>query len=295
MRKQSSILLILLIGSSLSHYKTYKGSSFNNNYAVKQSPAVYVGGSGSLSSKILPQTSNPFISNMASNTTTTTTTTQVKLPNYTAVQAPEPEPIVVPVHHHGHHHHGHHHHHHSPAPVPAPAPVVAPLSIVPAATPAIPHVHSGHPYIAPAVAPQNMTHQQLIEYLASNQGASLGATLANKSGIILKKCNAYCNTLPESPVCDSANVLYRNKCAAKCIQKTASTENLRYGMCCCSDDDFKYDDDNMSFFSSGNARLCMSPCIFNCLGGEDRIEDEHNDDYTDFEMSDLTNACPLVV
>lgn len=268
MRKQSSILLVLFISSSLSHYNVYKGSTFNKNYAIKTIPS----NSGSLSSKILPKVQNPFI-NTGGSSTTTTTTTQIQLPSYTAVQPVQPEPVVIPVSYH--------------APVPVPVHVHAPAPVAPHHhhhhhhgssnnSESIPHMHSGHPYIAPAVAPNNMTHQQLIEYLASNKGDSFQHSVLEKSGNVLAKCNSYCNTLPESPVCDSANVLYRNECAAKCIKKTVSKENLRYGMCCCDKEEFEFGS-LMKKFKKNKNRLCLSTCIYNCLGEDVEIEDEHTD------------------
>ena len=145
-----------------------------------------------------------------------------------------------------------------------------------------PHMHSGHPYIAPAVPARNMTYQQIIEYLIGSDGVGLTNVLRNGSGNFLTQCKAYCNMLPPNPTCDSTMVLYRNKCEARCIHKTVTEENLRYGMCCCSDDDFNYELSGNMFVTSSSINnprqnICVSKCIFNCLGGSSALESEHSD------------------
>ena len=208
---------------------------------------------------------------------TTTTTTQV---------------IQQPVASTGHTH---------PIPQFAPPPVVPGVSThahlgqnpaPPVPAPGMPHMHSGHPYIAPAVAPQRMTYQQIIEYLANTNGLNLASTLRNGSGNFLAQCKAYCDTLPPNPTCDSSNVLYRNECEAKCVHKTVSTSTLRYGMCCCSDDDFKYATAGNVFFSSTTGtNLCFSTCIFNCLGGETPIEAQHQSDNLVVALARSSTSC----
>lgn len=170
-----------------------------------------------------------------------------------------------------------------PPPAP-PAPMVSHshgprTPLPPMQQPGFPHVHSGHPYIAPAVAPQRMTYQQIIEYLTNSGGLSLTSMLSNGSGNFLLQCKAYCDTLPPSPVCDSTNVLYRNECEAKCVNKTASTTNLRYGICCCGDDDFAYETSaNKYYTNTTNQNFCVSICILNCLGGQSSVETQHSSD-----------------
>lgn len=152
------------------------------------------------------------------------------------------------------------HTHAAPAPAPAPAPVAAP---------------------APAVNPallQNLTMPQIFSYLVGPYGPAVGNDFTTQSTNTLVQCKTYCDSLPASPVCDSANTLYRNECEAKCIHRTVSTTNVRYGMCCCDSTSFDYA--NSRIVHNGtttNNNICITDCIFNCLGGANEIEAEHTD------------------
>ena len=216
----------------------------------------------------------------------TTTTTTVAAPQ---IQAPV---IAAPAAHT----------HQAPAaPV---APVVGPaishahgpqVALPPQPVPGFPHAHSGHPYVAPAVAPQRMTYQQIIEYLTNTNGINLSTMLRNGSGNFLSQCKAYCDTLPPSPVCDSTNVLYRNECEAKCVHKTASTTNLRYGICCCSDNDFDYDVAGNVYVSNVATRnFCVSTCIFHCLGGQTPVEAQHSTDSPAMTIARSMTSCAII-
>ena len=217
------------------------------------------------------------------------------------VPAPMPAPVLSPM----------------PVPTPMPAPVPSPLPV--AAVP--PHTHaypstSYTPYVPqvpkPTVVPsvqtnlnpyssiqsssQSLTYEQIIQYLMNSNGSNLagavnGTTAGN--GTFLNQCKVYCDSLPPSPVCDSDNVLYRNECEAKCVQKTVSTTTLRYGMCCCSDADFNYDVVQNVFISSvPKTNFCVSKCIFNCLGGEAPIIAEHTADVNPLQVG-LSGDCLL--
>ena len=214
-------------------------------------------------------------------------TTQV-----TQVSAPAPVPVVQapPAHTHV-----------QPAPVmPSVGPAIShahgpQVALPPRPVPGFPHMHSGHPYIAPAVAPQRMTYQQIIEYLTNTNGINLQTMLRNGSGNFLTQCKAYCDTLPPSPVCDSTNVLYRNECEAKCVHKSTSTDNLRYGICCCSDDDFNYSTAGNVYFSNvTNVNFCVSICIYNCLGQTSPIESQHSSDSPALVLSQSASGCRII-
>ena len=170
--------------------------------------------------------------------------------------------------------------------------------VAPRPAPGFPHMHSGHPNIAPAVASQNMTYQQIIEYLVNTNGIGLANAINRGSGNLMTQCKAYCDALPPAPTCDEHQILYRNKCEADCIHRTTSESNLRYGMCCCSDDDFDYSIEGNMFIvrsSIANPRqnFCVSRCIFNCLGGETSIESEHTD--VELEVAQSTLLCSNVI
>lgn len=209
----------------------------------------------------------PIMTQQTANTTTT-----IALPPAPALAVSVPIPTT----------HSH--------PIPSPPHVVAPgpslthahgprIALPPIQPPGFPHAHSGHPYIAPAVAPQRMTYQQIIEYLTNSGGLNLNTLLSNGSGNFLVQCKAYCDTLPPSPVCDASNVLYRNECEAKCVNREVSTTNLRYGICCCSDTDFEYDNGaDVYYTNTANLNFCVSICIFNCLGGQAPVEAQHSAD-----------------
>lgn len=253
-------------GGASSTAVSYSGSAFPNftsaNVTAAPAPAPVVASA--------PVVAAPQIS-------TTTTTTQVTQ-----------QPQVSAAHSH-------------PTPSFGPAPTVAPVSghthgpqvaLPPVPVPGTPHLHSGHPYIAPAVAPQRMTYQQIVEYLMNSNGANLSGVLGNVSGNFLAQCKSYCDILPPNPTCDSSNTLYRNECEAKCIHKTVSTSTLRYGMCCCSDEDFNYETEDSLYFSEPTgSNLCISTCIFNCLGQETPIENEHSDDTVAAELKRSDDTC----
>ena len=283
MNRVSSLLLSVFLAHMVASYGSYNRATNplnNGNYGVARSPVVVQSASSGLSN-ILPQNNYGVVgvNNGASTIQTTTTTTQVSAPVAAAAPA------------------GHTH----PIPNFGPAPVVPGVSahahgpqnpVPPPPAPGMPHMHSGHPYIAPAVAPQRMTYQQIIEYLANTNGMNLSSVLQNGSGNTLAQCKAYCDTLPPAPTCDSGNVLYRNACEAKCVHKTVSTTTLRYGMCCCSDNDFNYATNGNVFFSSATgANLCFSTCIFNCLGGESPIETQHQSDAIPVTLARSSTSC----
>jgi len=229
---------------------------------------------------VLPQTGYVGVNPSQSTIQTTTTTTQVAAPRpvpspgHTHVQPAPVMPSVGPAFAHAH------------------GPQVA---VAPQPVPGFPHAHSGHPYIAPAVAPQRMTYQQIIEYLTNTNGINLSTMLRNGSGNFLTQCKAYCDTLPPSPVCDSSNILYRNECEAKCVHRTTSTTNLRYGMCCCSDDDFELETSGSVYYANQTGvNFCLSTCIYNCLGQESPIESEHSSDTTPLEISFSNTGCKTI-
>ena len=282
MIRVSTLFFTLIITNQVFSYGSY-GRATNpllNNYSVTRYPTVVQNSSAGLSN-ILPQNNygKVGVNPRASTFQTTTTTTQVNAPVAT-------QPNV-----------GHSH----PIPSYAPPAPVAPafahshgprVALPPQPAPGFPHMHSGHPYVAPAVAPQRMTYQQIIEYLANTNGANIGTVLRNGSGNNLAQCKAYCDTLPPSPTCSSNNVLYRNECEAKCVHQTVSTTTLRYGMCCCSDEDYKYSTPGNVFFSNANTtNLCISTCIFNCLGGENPIETQHSSDTPPVSLARSSNLC----
>lgn len=268
MQKHLVFLLVLVMGARVHSYGYYRTTSNPTvgNYSIQRQPVVVQNQSVGLSS-ILPQ-NNAFVQTNPRQTSfrTSTTTTQVQVPQTTTAvnygqhthpvpQMPRPAPPMP----------GYAHSHGSQVALP------------PRPAPGFPHAHSGHPYIAPAVAPQRMTYQQIIEYLTNTNGTGLSMLLSNGSGNTLLQCAAYCNTLPPSPVCDSSNVLYRNECEAKCVNKTVSTSNLRYGICCCGDTDFDYTNSNVRFYSgTGTLNFCVTTCITNCLGGTDAIITQHS-------------------
>ena len=272
-------LLLALASSQVTNpfTNTFRGGSTSNTFARQ---------GGSLPNFTSTFQQAPVVQQAVIPQITTTQVTQVQTP------APAPVPVVQapPAHTHV-----------QPAPVmPSVGPAFAhahgpQVAVAPQPVPGFPHAHSGHPYIAPAVAPQRMTYQQIIEYLTNTNGINLATMLRNGSGNFLTQCKAYCDTLPPSPVCDSSNVLYRNECEAKCVHKTTSTTNLRYGMCCCSDDDFDYDDSSNVYYSNVDTfNFCVSTCIYNCLGQQTPIEAEHDDLTPTFELSFSTTGCKSI-
>lgn len=278
MNKVSVVFVALTIFHSCLSYGTYRTSlnPLTRNYSVNRQPVVVQNTSAGLTN-VLPQTGYVGVSPRQSTIQTTTTTTQVAAPR----------PVVSPGHTHV-----------QPAPVmPSVGPAFAhahgpQVAVAPRPVPGFPHAHSGHPYIAPAVAPQRMTYQQIIEYLTNTNGINLSTMLRNGSGNFLTQCKAYCDTLPPSPVCDSNNILYRNECEAKCVHRTTSTTNLRYGMCCCSDDDFDLEANGNAYYANQDGvNFCLSTCIYNCLGQESPIEAEHSSDTTPLDISFSSTGC----
>ena len=196
----------------------------------------------------------------------------------------------------------------APAPAPVAAPVPAPVQTTTVATstnstnataahthaPVANHTHAAPapaPVPAPAPAPapalnpallQNLTMPQIFSYLVGPYGPAVGNDFTTQSTNTLVQCKTYCDSLPESPVCDSANTLYRNECEAKCIHRTVSTPNVRYGMCCCDDTSFDYENgrivhDTVNNGTASERNICITDCIFNCFGGGSEIEAEHSD------------------
>ena len=133
---------------------------------------------------------------------------------------------------------------------------------------------------APLGLNQNLTMEQIVSYLFGSYGSTLGNTFHKEGQNTMTRCKTYCNALPADPTCDSANTLYRNSCEAKCIQRTVTKTNLRYGMCCCSSDDFDYINQVKFMHNKGNREkrnMCLTSCIYNCLGADREIEDEHQE------------------
>lgn len=278
MKVKSSLVLILLLHRMSAYGYIKSKNPLKSNYSVKK-PVTIASASPGLSQNILPQSQGVRVSSdpRAVSFQTSVTTTEVA-----------PAPAVS---------HGHSHPiPNFPPPAPTPHPYAhahgSPYDPKPQPAYGTPHMHSGHPYIAPAVAPQRMTYQQIVEYLANTNGANLSSTIHNGSGNTLLKCKAYCDTLPPSPVCDASNVLYRNECEAKCVSRKADKTTLRYGICCCSSEDHDYSTPGNVFFAQGSGvNLCISTCIFNCLGGEAPIEAEHNEDYNGFDLARSSTSC----
>ena len=293
MTKLHVILIALsFCASNLAYNTTFRAFTPRaNNYSASS------GGTLQGLASLLPSSNTFSISSPIQTITTTTTQQSAPVVQAPVVQAPVAQAPVyqapvaqAPVYQAPTYQTQAAHNHQ--APVYRPQPMAAAVShshgpqipIPQPPAPGVPHMHSGHPYIAPAVAPQNMTYQQIIEYLVNSNGVGLNNILRNGSGNFLTQCKAYCDTLPPSPTCDSTNVLYRNECEAKCIHKTVSTNTLRYGMCCCSDDDFAYSVNGTMLVAENNVtgtnpvqNLCISTCIYNCLGEESSIESEHTD------------------
>ena len=226
---------------------------------------------------------NPF-SNTYGGTTFTATLnlptqqpTSRALPNYTYV-SPDPPVQTAPAPQYPQF---------APAPLPVQAPVapatvttsVSSTSLFPS-TPApapTPIYAAPAPSPIPPTLPPNMTLQQIIQFLLGPLGRSLPNQLTNGAANIGTQCKTLCDALPSSPVCDGSNIRYRNSCEANCIQRSTSTNNLRYGMCCCSDDDYDYDNGFFIHATAGvtETNMCLSTCIYNCLGGDSPIESEH--------------------
>ena len=203
--------------------------------------------------------------------------------------------------------------------------VTTSANLVPTAAPAVPspsagfpHTHVNDPvpvtYAAPAPAApvytapaapapaafnplsQSLTYPQIFSYLLGGYGPAVGNSFTSQTSNTLIQCKSYCDSLPKAPVCDSANTLYRNSCVANCLSRSTSTSNLRYGMCCCSDSDFDYDNREHIVHSTAavtETNICLTPCIYNCMGGSTEIEDEHTDVSLDLAQNS-GNACNAI-
>jgi hypothetical protein len=155
------------------------------------------------------------------------------------------------------------------------APVTAPVQT------GVTHSHAVYPtqvaspttYVQPQqvvpTTPQNLTMQQIIQYLFSSSG-SLGNIFQQGVNNFSSQCEAYCHALPDVPVCDTTNTLYRNKCQANCLNRTISTSNLYYNTCCCDSDEMdltvgknKYQVGNSA---DSSRSVCLPECLYNCLG-----------------------------
>ena len=252
---------------------------------------------------------NPFTNTYQSSPQTVSLSLKDSLPNYTSsntvrastvvsstqttmAPAPAPATATAPAPASGQYSHTHAYPAAAPAPVAAPvaAPVYRPAPVAtPTYAPAPVYAHAPHRPTPPA---QNLTYQQIIEFLVNSNGSNLSSLLSGGSGTYLNQCKNYCDSLPPSPVCDTDNVLYRNECEAKCVQKTVSTSTLRYGMCCCSDADFNYDvTQNVYISSVPTSNFCVSKCIFNCLGGEAPIIAEHTSDPAPLQVGLSGDKC----
>lgn len=229
-------------------------------------------------SQIYGNYSNPFTNSYRSDKSSTTITIPVTsnyagLPNYTSKPvAPAsftttttvtPQPVVAQ---HTHTISGNNH--------------IAPTlntSVPPTYVPAPVYQHT---QTAPT-SPQNLTFQQIIQYLFSNSGQGLGVLFQQGATNFRAQCTAYCNALPSDPVCDTTNTLYRNKCELDCLGRT-SNSNLVFGICCCDSADNDISDNTGRILygttAAAGARLCLTTCIDTCLGGETAIDIDSNVD-----------------
>ena len=114
----------------------------------------------------------------------------------------------------------------------------------------------------------NLSFQQIVQYLFQNS-PNLNTLFQNGAKTFTSQCKGYCDALPHNPVCDDTNTLYRNECEANCFNRTVSTNNLRYGTCCCSDDDFNFESGTYTQYLFNTDEVCITACIYNCLGGTD--------------------------
>ena len=141
------------------------------------------------------------------------------------------------------------------------------------------------PYVQPQTVvpttPQNLTMQQIIQYLFSSSG-SLGNIFQQGVNNFSSQCEAYCHALPDVPVCDTTNTLYRNKCQADCLNRTVSSTNIFYNTCCCDPDEMNIaaTDNKYVLVSTAAPSICLPECLYNCLGEVDDLGDDPEVDVT---------------
>merc|ERR1719469_1005632 len=132
---------------------------------------------------------------------------------------------------------------------------------------------------------------QLVLNLIKNNaiGLEVGSDIQSSLSDQKIKCQGWCDLNPPSPTCDDSNTLYRNKCEVKCALKSESTNNLRYGICCCSHNDFTLrtvpnigsNETELSYYTKSTINqaidaenyICISTCIYNCFGGRQLVTD----------------------
>merc|ERR1719469_598470 len=142
---------------------------------------------------------------------------------------------------------------------------------------------------------------QLVLNLIKNNaiGLEVGSDIQSSLSDQKIKCQGWCDLNPPSPTCDDSNTLYRNKCEVKCALKSESTNNLRYGICCCSDNDFTLrtvpnigsNETELSYYTQSTINqaidaenyICISTCIYNCFGGPQLVTD-----HPDITLSQVT-------
>merc|ERR1719469_1278751 len=142
---------------------------------------------------------------------------------------------------------------------------------------------------------------QLVLNLIKNNaiGLEVGSDIQSSLSDQKIKCQGWCDLNPPSPTCDDSNTLYRNKCEVKCALKSESTNNLRYGICCCSDNDFTLrtvpnigsNETELSYYTKSTINqaidaenyICISTCIYNCFGGRQLVTD-----HPDITLSQVT-------
>ena len=140
--------------------------------------------------------------------------------------------------------------------------------------------------------PQNLSFQQIIQYLFSNSGQGLDVLFQKGAKNFMSQCKAYCNALPSDPVCDTTNTLYRNRCELDCLGRD-SNSNLRFGLCCCTaaDNNIAVNSNRIVYDtsdSSNNVILCITPCIDTCLGG---LSEFDIDDSQTLVLDTTDNSC----
>lgn len=181
-------------------------------------------------------------------------TASSRMPNYTYAAAPpsvQPTPVAAPV------------------TTPAQTGVTHSHSVYPTqVTPTTPYVQ---PQTVVPTTPQNLTMQQIIQYLFSSSG-NLGSIFQQGVSNFSSQCEAYCHALPDVPVCDTTNTLYRNKCQADCLKRTVTTTNLFYNTCCCDPTDMQTTATDVKYqvhkaSAATKLSVCLPKCLYNCLGG----------------------------
>jgi hypothetical protein len=136
--------------------------------------------------------------------------------------------------------------------------------------------------------PQNLTMQQIIQYLFSSSG-SLGNIFQKGVNNFSSQCEAYCNALPDVPVCDTTNTLYRNQCQANCLKRTISSTNLFYNTCCCDPDEMLHATTSPKYvLKYTNNTICLPKCLYNCLGGLSKLDTDSS------KTATLVSPLPIV-